>query len=707
MHISKLSIRNFRNFRNATFRFRKGVNTLIGENGSGKTNAFYAMRLLIDDSLSRRATQLRESDFNRALGEWKGHWIIISLDFEELDTSEGCQIIRHNAGHMTEENNGTYTFICRPKKEIRQELYDISTKDEPDEDIDEFRESIGIDQYESIFTGRATGDFSDDELYNELMGDFDNDDFPDPDQEDSSIIGVRVPNLHNEVSCTFAKALRDVVADLRGYRYNPLLGLLRGTEKDIEVEDAQKIIDGVVSLNKDISELDEITRISEGVQRKLYTTVGYTYSPEIDIKSALPEDIEKLLQRLSLRVGDAFDGGYQGDLTELSLGAANLIFLSLKLLEYEFKIASDRVAHFLLIEEPEAHIHTHIQMTLFEKYGYEKTQVIVSTHSTHVSSASKIRSVNILSKDFQEANVYQPSMGLEEPECERIERYLDAVRSTLLFAKGVMIVEGDAEMILIPNMVEKVFGISLDELGVSLINMSGTVFQNIAKIFHEDRIQRHCAIITDLDKSIYVLPEDPKDDNADQSKNRNSEIAGGQRRERLENFCDGNKWVNAYYANHTFEVDFLLNDNSHEIVETLDDIYTRKADIERSSKLLKDDDFEVSGKEVLRLAEKVGKGWYALMVAENVFSYTFIPDYILQALAFASSKIINDSTVRAIGLYRIRERRKDSEFEPVYEKIRVLKKLPPTEFIERYTESLPEDQLTNFFNCIKEERDED
>jgi putative ATP-dependent endonuclease of OLD family len=485
------------------------VNTLIGENGSGKTNAFYAMRLLIDDSLSRRAIQLRESDFNRALGDWKGHWIIISLDFEELDTSEGCQIIRHNAGHMTEENKGTYTFFCRPKKEIRQKLYDISTEDDPDEDIDEFRESITIDQYESIFTGRATGNFSDDELYKELVGDFENEGFPDPDEDDSSIIGVKVPNLHNEVSCTFAKALRDVVADLRGYRDNPLLGLLRGTEKNIEVEDAQKIIDGVVSLNKDISELDEITRISEGIQRKLYTTVGYTYSPEIDIKSALPEDIEKLLQRLSLRVGEAFDGDYQGDLTELSLGAANLIFLSLKLLEYEFKIASDRVAHFLLIEEPEAHIHTHIQMTLFEKYGYEKTQVIVSTHSTHVSSASKIRSVNILSKGFQEANVYQPGMGLEEPECERIERYLDAVRSTLLFAKGVMIVEGDAEMILIPNMVKKVFGISLDELGVSLINMSSTVFQNIAKIFHEDRIQRHCAITTDLDKSIYALPEDP------------------------------------------------------------------------------------------------------------------------------------------------------------------------------------------------------
>ena len=48
VHISELRIRNFRNSRTARFRFRRGVNTLIGENGSGKTNALYALRLLLD-----------------------------------------------------------------------------------------------------------------------------------------------------------------------------------------------------------------------------------------------------------------------------------------------------------------------------------------------------------------------------------------------------------------------------------------------------------------------------------------------------------------------------------------------------------------------------------------------------------------------------------------------------------------------------------
>ena len=38
--------------------------------------------------------------------------------------------------------------------------------------------------------------------------------------------------------------------------------------------------------------------------------------------------------------------------------------------------------------------------------------------------------------------VCHPSNGLTTEECSRIERYLDATRSTLLFAKGVILVEG-------------------------------------------------------------------------------------------------------------------------------------------------------------------------------------------------------------------------------------------------------------------------
>ena len=179
--------------------------------------------------------------------------------------------------------------------------------------------------------------------------------------------------------------------------------------------------------------------------------MGTTYAPNIDIRSELPNEMEKLFQSLKLWVGDPDDLGYKGKIWELSLGGANLIYLSLKLLEYE-KVKSDKIANFLFIEEPEAHIHTHIQKTLFNNLKENKTQVIISTHSTHISSVSKISSVNILARESQRSLVFYPAYKLEKDQTIRVERYIDAVRSNLLFAKGVVLVEGDAEQILIPEM---------------------------------------------------------------------------------------------------------------------------------------------------------------------------------------------------------------------------------------------------------------
>ncbi|WP_406868457.1 ATP-dependent nuclease [Paraburkholderia fungorum] len=150
------------------------------------------------------------------------------------------------------------------------------------------------------------------------------------------------------------------------------------------------------------------------------------------------------------------------------MGGANLIYLTLKLLEFKYQREKMPVANFLLIEEPEAHIHTHIQKTLFDRLNYDDTQIIYSTHSVHISEVSKIQNMNILGREGGRCEAYQPATGLEPREITSVQRYLDAVRSNLLFAKSVILVEGDAEEILIPSLVKAVMGVSLDELGISV-----------------------------------------------------------------------------------------------------------------------------------------------------------------------------------------------------------------------------------------------
>jgi len=701
MHISELRIRHFRNFLSARFTFRKGVNTLIGENGSGKTNALFTLRLLLDDALSRNATYLRDTDFCRALGDWHGHWIIISIDFEELDPSEGCQLLKHETGHMDETETGTYTFYFRPKLEVRSQLYEMSNDGTDTKDIQKYLKELTIDDYEAILTGRATADFLDDETYQQVIGDFCTFTFPDPNDDDQNLIGVRMGSIHSEITCTFAQALRDVVSDLHGYRSNPLLALLRGTESSIQLADAEQITSAVAQLNEDISSLPEIKNIAEGVQSTLHSTIGHTYSPSINIESALPDRIEKLLQRLTVTVGDDPATTYRGDLSEQGLGGANLIYLALKLLEYEVKLSSDRVAHFLLIEEPEAHIHTHIQKTLFENQSARKTQVIVSTHSTHISSAAKIQSVNVLVRRQNHAKVYQPAKDLNPTTAGRVERYLDAVRSTLLFAKGVILVEGEAELVMVPAMIRAVFGLSPDEMGISVIAMDSAFFEHVAVVFHDDRIRRRCAIVTDLDLSLGELPEDPKDDDKEQKHARASQRAGENRRQSLEDFTQDNPWVCAFYADHTFEVDFLATGNDREVKDTVDTIYRKPITRKVMKTKLKSDDLSIYGKAILKLAKKVGKGWFALLLSEKLHADTFIPQYILRAIAFATEDMSTDA-IKRMGLFRIKNDYFNEDFLKKFPSIGKLKSMPPESFIDLYKEKAPEDTLSEFIGYIEE-----
>lgn len=665
MHISKISLINYRNFRNTLFEFKKGINTIIGENGSGKTNLFRAIRLLLDDSMLRMSYKLNEGDFNRHLGDWRGHWIIISIEFADLSSDEAIQaLFVHGVGNIEDNtvDKATYNLFFRPKADIRLKLSQLAKGDI--EGRDTILNEISIDDYETYFTGKSNVDFNNEEVYKEVVGDFDTVEFNFP--NDSSKIGVKIPHqlsISKEVSFTFIQALRDVVSDFHNTRTNPLLNLLRMKSEDIDEKDYAVISETVKELNESIEQLPDVLDVSKNIKNTIKSTVGETYSPSsLTIKSNLSDEANKLLQSLHLFIGEP-DEDYEGAVHELSLGGANLIYLTLKLLEFNYQKARETFANFLIIEEPEAHIHTHIQKTLFDKLDYGDTQIIYSTHSNQISEVSNLSNINVLSKQRNHAVSFQPAKGLSNDKIEKLERYLDAIRTNLLFAKGVMLVEGDAEELLVPLLIKNVLGVSLDELGVSIINVRSTGFENIAEIFHGDRIQRNCAIMTDLDTSIIdYTPQkgDKKSLKKFKNKCKNSETKGAERKARLDEFVKDNDWLDVFYAEHTFEVDFLMEGNEYEVGQTLREVYEDKSTIKLAKEELDSDDIGVAGKRILTMAKNKGKGWFAILLGKYVDHRTYIPDYIFDALNFAIPRLGN-VVISDIVKYRIGKNIKDDE----------------------------------------------
>jgi len=563
---------------------KEGVNTVVGENGSGKTNVFRAIRLLLDDNLRRSAMRLEESDFFRGLQNWRGHWIIVSLEFSNLSADEAIQsLFFHGAVGIgtSPRTSATYNLIFRPKENIRKQLSDLRPGDQVN--LQAILDTITIDDYETRITGRSTADFSNDDVYKSIVGDFENVSFPS--EVSNNQIGTKLGNyfsIYDDISFTYIKALRDVVSDFHNNRTNPLLQLLKAKSGDINHQEFDQIVATVKNLNVDIESLTDVSQVRGDIHSTLTAAAGHTYSPKgMSIKSGLSDKAEEIFQSLSLHVGED-DSMYEGSINEMSLGGANLIFLALKLLSFKYQQRRETFANILLIEEPEAHIHTHIQRTLFQNLEYQDTQIIYSTHSTHISDVSNVESMNIIGKADNGYKAFQPANGLDPKEIRAIQRYLDAKRSNLLFSKSCILVEGDAEEILIPIMIKKILGISVDEIGMSVINIGSTGFDNVAKLFDDSRINKKCSIITDLDATFFDVIERVGDTDslkAMKKKAIGSATSGAARKVKLDEEYLNNSWVDCFYAEHTFEVDYVNSGNQQSVIALLSDVYKTEAKV--------------------------------------------------------------------------------------------------------------------------------
>ena len=89
------------------------------------------------------------------------------------------------------------------------------------------------------------------------------------------------------------------------------------------------------------------------------------------------------------------------------------------------------------------------------------------------------------------------SIELTDDEVDDLSRYLDVTRAEMLFARGVILVEGDAERFLVPVFAEKL-GTPLDQLGITVCSVAGTNFTPYAKFLSGLGIP--FSIVTDWDQ---------------------------------------------------------------------------------------------------------------------------------------------------------------------------------------------------------------
>lgn len=506
MYISKIHIKGYRNFKDQIIEFHEGINVIIGPNNAGKSNLLRALDFVLNTDTSKRLTLF---DFCR------------NCTVEELTAAAPKVRIEvffcESTGECPDSEDLVMVSSCLTKLEHPYEAQITFDYFLPQEDEAEYIQSVS--------------GFSDpDKIWNIIRDEYLRKYVPRMWAGNPSHQARLDGDTVDKIDFEFLGPIRDVERDLFSGK-SPLLR-----------EVLNFFIDYEIKFDKDKSKDEQNTEL-----KNKHSEFAKSVEPSLNIvKERLTKGKEQILDYAKQTGASDFHGAvpdFSGTLSEPDflaalqlmirhetgidvaathngLGYNNLIYMSLLLAKMQanadegYYRQNAKVFSVLTIEEPEAHLHLSLQYKFLKYLKDEQVdkkkvrQLFVTTHSTEITSAVSLDELICLYNDQNgKVSVAYPgkmfSDSTEDKESKQyVQRFLDAIKSDMLFADRVCFVEGKAEELLLPVFAEYM-GKSFEEGHVALISTGGRYFTHFLKLFdtvhNSSAISKKVVCLTDRD----------------------------------------------------------------------------------------------------------------------------------------------------------------------------------------------------------------